>query len=399
MILSGSARSQRTAQEKSRLSGSPRVRKSAKPAKGDKPKVPKIDAPLSVLTKDYSQIPVRNMDEWVNRSAEVRNREVEKRNGYVTRPMNSFMLYRSAYAERTKLWCLQNNHQVVSSVCGESWPMEPPEIREQYNEYARIERDNHQKAHPGYKFSPSKSQSSARKRKSTPDDSDDDGTIDTDEDSEWRPAGGDRRPRTKSSKRLGREAGYPVNSTLQSEASFGLQASGPGYNRSSYQAINPGKPLPAAMDEIELYGHYYQTTVHPSLTVPNVEDVRIRKTAVPGAQPANAPPLIGLPGAHHYELLDHDSLAGNMTMGEPQVDPSLLGYDGDYVQQSSSFFTEQQFQEFNEDALFGTTSQHHGQRGTGDAFHPESGAWQLEEARPKDEEEEFARWMEANNDR
>ncbi|KAF2763737.1 hypothetical protein EJ03DRAFT_283525, partial [Teratosphaeria nubilosa] len=103
------------------------------------------------------------MDAWVNRSAEVRRQEVEKRNGYVTRPMNSFMLYRSAFAERTKHWCLQNNHQVVSSVAGESWPLEPQEVRDQYNDWAKLERANHAAAHPGYKFSPSKSTNKRRK--------------------------------------------------------------------------------------------------------------------------------------------------------------------------------------------------------------------------------------------
>ncbi|KAF2461109.1 high mobility group box domain-containing protein, partial [Lineolata rhizophorae] len=103
------------------------------------------------------------MKAWVNRSAEVRRQEVEKRNGYITRPMNSFMLYRSAFAERTKEWCLQNNHQIVSSVSGESWPMEPPEVREMYNELAKIERLNHQAAHPDYKFSPSKAATPSKK--------------------------------------------------------------------------------------------------------------------------------------------------------------------------------------------------------------------------------------------
>ncbi|KAK8168691.1 high mobility group box domain-containing protein, partial [Phyllosticta citrichinensis] len=103
------------------------------------------------------------MEEWVNRSESVRREEVAKRHGYITRPMNSFMLYRSAYADRTKIWCLQNNHQVVSSVSGESWPMEPPEVREHYNDLAKLERLNHQKAHPEYKFCPTKSASTARK--------------------------------------------------------------------------------------------------------------------------------------------------------------------------------------------------------------------------------------------
>ncbi|KAF8249333.1 HMG-box, partial [Wilcoxina mikolae CBS 423.85] len=96
------------------------------------------------------------MECWVTRSTQARKKEVEKRGGYITRPMNSFMLYRSAFAERTKYWCLQNNHQVVSSVSGESWPLEPDHIRQKYNDLAKKERENHQLAHPGYKFSPSK---------------------------------------------------------------------------------------------------------------------------------------------------------------------------------------------------------------------------------------------------
>ncbi len=73
---------------------------------------------------DYS---VRDIPAYVNRNTETRHAEVTKRkNGHITRPMNSFMLYRSAYAERTKAWARENNHQVVSAVAGASWPLEPP---------------------------------------------------------------------------------------------------------------------------------------------------------------------------------------------------------------------------------------------------------------------------------
>ena len=385
-----------------------KLRKSTKQTKGDKPKIPKLDAPLSELTKDYNHIPVRNMEEWVNRSAEVRSKEVEKRNGYVTRPMNSFMLYRSAYAERTKLWCLQNNHQVVSSVSGESWPMEPAEVREQYNEYARIERDNHQKAHPGYKFCPSKAQSSARKRKGTRDDSDEDERSEGgDADVEWRPSG-DRKARTKSSKRLGREAGYPANSTLHGGVHGGLDggldfdgyAGRPAYNRSSYQATNPGRPLPAPLNEFELYGQYYQTTVQQSMTGPNVEDVRIRKTQVPGMLPGGSLPLIGLPGAQHYELLHQDALAGSFATGGPPVDPDLLGYDGDYIQQLDGFITEGQFQGLHdeEESMFRATPRAYEPHAVTDIYQ-DPNTWEFDGARPKDADDAFARWMDQSNDR
>lgn len=112
-------------------------------------------------------------------------KEVEKRNGYVTRPMNSFMLYRSAYAERTKQWCTQNNHQIVSSVSGESWPMEPEEVRNQFDLWAKTERQHHHDAHPTYKFSPSKAANKRRKGELS-DDEDSDLDIVRDPDGEYR---------------------------------------------------------------------------------------------------------------------------------------------------------------------------------------------------------------------
>lgn len=395
--VSGLSRSQKTSAP-DRAAHLPRNKKASKQSKADKPKIPKIDAPLSELTKSYDHIPLRNMEEWVNRPADVRMKEVEKRNGYVTRPMNSFMLYRSAFAERTKLWCLQNNHQVVSSISGESWPMEPPAIREQYNEYARIERDNHQKAHPGYKFSPSKAQNSARKRKGMSEEIEEEELSDREADFDWRPSS-ERRSKTRAGRRQGREAGYPVNSTLHGNAVFNPLYADSGINRSSYQATNPGKPLPVAMSEQDLYGHYYQTTVHPSLSGPNMEDVRIRKTATPGMQSGNAPPLIGLPGAHHYELLENEPFDSSLVPpSEAQVDPTLLAYDSSFADQANGFITEQQFREYNEDILFGADTQLYGQP-DGAAFPPEPNTWPFGEIGATDADEEFARWMTENNDR
>ena len=395
--VNGLSRSQKTSAP-DRAIHSPRNKKPSKQSKGDKPKIPKIDAPLSELTKTYEHIPLRNMEEWVNRSAEVRRKEVEKRNGYVTRPMNSFMLYRSAFAERTKIWCLQNNHQVVSSISGESWPMEPPKIREQYNEYARIERDNHQKAHPGYKFSPSKAQNSARKRKGMSEDIEDEELSDRDPDFDWRPSS-ERRSKTRAGRRQGRQAGYPVNSTLRANTGFNPQYANSGIHRSSYQATNPGKPLPVAMNEQDLHGHYYQTTVHPSLNGPNMEDVRIRKTATPGMHFGNAPPLIGLPGAHHYELLENETFDSSLlTLSEAQVDPTLLAYDSSFADQANGFITEQQFREYNDDILFGTDTHQYGQP-TSNAFPSDPNSWQFGDVGATDADEEFTRWMTENNDR
>ncbi|KAJ8116263.1 hypothetical protein OPT61_g2291 [Boeremia exigua] len=214
----------------------PKARK-AKVAKGEKVKTPKLTAPLSVLTETLRHIPVKDMEAWVNRSADVRCKEAEKRNGYVTRPMNSFMLYRSAYAERAKAWCLQNNHQIVSSVAGESWPLEPPEVRDRFNEYAKIERINHQNAHPTYKFSPSKAAAPPRKRK---DEWSDEEPSDL-EDAEWAPDNGRRSRQTK---RFQRSISYPPNLGPPEyvDRSFGHNANG--MMRSSWEMTNEDCRIP-----------------------------------------------------------------------------------------------------------------------------------------------------------
>ena len=302
--------------------------------------MPQIEAPLSVLTEAYDHIPIKDMNAWVNRSVEVRQLEVERRKGKITRPMNSFMLYRSAYAERTKVWCLQNNHQVVSSVSGESWPMEPKEIRELYTEYARIERDNHQKAHPGYKFSPSKAGSASRKRRDASEEEEEPSDLD-DLDAEWKPAR-QQTVKSRSAKRMPEEA-WPANTTpyldhnsgiisnpLQSRSQASAITSNPLQSRSSYQYTNPGKPLPAPMSHEEMYGQYYQTSVRPNFGHPFTEDVFVHRHEIPGQSYGTQSPLLGMPGRQHFDLLDEPSVENSAGMlDESHVDPYLLNTDDD----------------------------------------------------------------------
>ncbi|ROT37026.1 hypothetical protein SODALDRAFT_213417 [Sodiomyces alkalinus F11] len=139
-----------------------RVEKQSPRKKKDKSKATKkideIRIPLSELAEEHPEVLVADIDAYVNRPAEERMREVEqsKTPGKIKRPMNAFMLYRKAYQNLAKSLCTQNNHQMVSQVCGSGWPLEPEHVRGQFNEWAKIERMNHQEAHPGYKFTPSK---------------------------------------------------------------------------------------------------------------------------------------------------------------------------------------------------------------------------------------------------
>ncbi|QDS74639.1 hypothetical protein FKW77_009213 [Venturia effusa] len=246
----------------SRRSTPPRVSK--KRAAKTK-KTPMLTAPLSVLTKDMVSVPVRDMQAWVNRPRSERIKETERRNGYVTRPMNSFMLYRSAYSERTKVWCVGNNHQVVSSVSGESWPLEPPEVREFYNELAKIERINHQMAHPDYKFSPAKPGAAGKNFKRKEMDSDDESEPSdiNDADADW---GASHRTRAKQVKRPGRDAGYPARANLGDAQNAQRFQSAHAYNsysqqqqQHSYQQHIPNYHTSHSMQQQDPYVHrYYQ---------------------------------------------------------------------------------------------------------------------------------------------
>ncbi|KAI9683817.1 MAG: hypothetical protein M1829_004151 [Trizodia sp. TS-e1964] len=377
----------------------PKAPSKSKRNKGDKPKTDRLSGPLSEVTDQFHHIPIRDMEVWVNRSMETRRKEVEKRNGYVTRPMNSFMLYRSAYSDRTKVWCLQNNHQVVSSVSGESWPMEPPEIREKYNEYAKIERENHQKAHPGYKFSPSKSTSSAAKKRKQMEEEE------MSEPSELDDLDYEYTRRTPKSRKQKKDAAERGNSQFQT-------------NRSSYLMTNPGRALPKAIAASN-HGEYYQTTVYANGTRPGTEDLKMRTAQIPrGLEDYQHHSYIRRSGSP--EILYHVHPA--QLLEAERVDPALLAYDSNQAQYGNhgSWYP-------------GSTVEHHPDPGFNSlyrddlekesierlfaapngqeyqnlpAFHPNmavltesvGGQWQVEgDNGPLDTGSEFDKWMEDHN--
>ncbi|KAL1894989.1 hypothetical protein Cpir12675_003448 [Ceratocystis pirilliformis] len=117
-----------------------------------------IRSPLSQLARQFSSIEIPDIDSFVKRSFEERHAEINlgKNPGKVKRPMNAFMLYRKAHQMLAKTICCQKNHQYVSQICGDSWAIEPMAVREKFNVWAKMERINHQTAHPEYKFSPNK---------------------------------------------------------------------------------------------------------------------------------------------------------------------------------------------------------------------------------------------------
>lgn len=264
-------------------------------------------------------VPVKDMEAWVNRSVDVRLKEVEDRKGYVTRPMNSFMLYRSAYAERLKQWGVHNNHQVVSSMAGESWPLEPSEIREHYNDLAKLERTNHQNAHPNYKFSPSKTVSPKKRKGGEYESDEEEDLTDLDDpDAEW---GAGRRQRVRRDRQpedfpLGLHSPYQQHAVPTTT--------------SVWEASDGGKPLPQAIGGHYIDHRYYQPTPLPQYAMPTMEEIRGLRQMEHQGLLCVAPmhqSLVGLPGGQHGDLLQTAQHAPTMTSScEVQFDPSLMDY-------------------------------------------------------------------------
>ncbi|KAK4239462.1 hypothetical protein C8A03DRAFT_14167 [Achaetomium macrosporum] len=269
-----------------------RIEKSTPKRKKERAKPPKnmpvLDKPMSELTKN-SSIPVADIETYVHRSAEERRQEVEsgKNPGRVKRPMNAFMLYRKAYQQRAKEWASQHNHQIVSRVCGMSWPLEPEHIRQQFKSWADIERDNHQKAHPNYKFTPSKPQKPAKFEGSF-DDNDDGSDLD---DYDWASRGGSRM--RLATHTPGADSDYVPSRSMYAATHqhqhqlAGMQAMGMMHHhtRSAAFDFNTGKPMPAAYDHGDLAGQYYETQFrNPQqrhLHHGAVEDVLVHRTPSP----------------------------------------------------------------------------------------------------------------------
>jgi hypothetical protein len=258
------------------------------------------------------------MEAWVQRPVEERQKEAEQRKGYITRPMNSFMLYRSAYAERTKAWCAQNNHQVVSSVSGASWPMEPPELREFYNNLAKIERHNHQLAHPNYKFSPAKPGTASRKRKGGDESDFGDG------DGDWAVTNG-----VKDRTRVGRDASYPARSapTLNSnDEPFALHSD-------PYQKVWETTMADGRIQQFQQNPHFSQRHAYPMYPTATAYYLATQQPAHHILQQGSmldqtdlnfSSGLVGLPGSSFHELTEMRSTAPTPAAPiDPQLEPGL----------------------------------------------------------------------------
>jgi hypothetical protein len=277
----------------------------------------KLEGPISVLTERFHGTPIRDMDAWVGRSAVIRQEEVRSRNGKISRPMNSFMLYRSAYAERTKKLVGANNHQIVSKIAGLGWKLEPVEIRRKYEELAKLERDNHAATHPNYKFSPNKTINPSNRRDSgSPSEvpahlGEEAGFSDLDSEFGGSIASGPRPPYGNHSRSHSFED--PYYDTSRDSSPFGVYESMvPGYMHSPWTNTSHPAGLPSGMGS-------------------QVEDMRFRSTSPTHHDITYDSSLAGIPGVAHYDLLQQP------TQPSSDMDPRLLSQSSDVVAMDGSY--------------------------------------------------------------
>ena len=330
---------------KARTIRAPRARKRSRPAKTDRTEW-KISAPLSELNKDAVLRSYKETENFVNRSLEERMKEVENRKEKgIPRPMNSFLLYRRAFTEAAKEKYSQNNHQIVSITTGESWRLEPPDVRDFFDRMAQIERDNHKKAHPGYKFAPNKNASKKRRKQDKGCDDEIDGLgFDISHTMGRKSNDSLHQSPTSSFDHASSCGSFESRTPTPFDQARDRFYQHPDVNRSSWAINNPGRPVPGVISPPER-SHYYQPAVHQSTMGPNIEDVTYRRMNVPGGNSFDTSgALTGLPGTHHELLQPQSAHSQNpVSMGGGlQVDPQLLDFHGMSQTETDQYASQQQ---------------------------------------------------------
>ena len=256
----------------------------------------------------------------MHRPIEVRRHQVSKISGKVARPMNSFLLYRSAYAGRTVEWVSKKNHQVVSQLAGKSWKLETVHIRKKYERLATVERNNHAKAHPGYKFAPKVKKQASQ-------------------------AGGRTAPSLSHLSPSGSSPALTHNLThnhfmgsmdfdgkWKSHGSIPLNSVEDGlptmtYLDSAWSTRNSDRPPPEMIQAAELF-HDLQQTHNPQFKGAHLEDGRLSKVELPDLHYTSSPALAGLLGANHHLLQPHSSTPRHGVSTDSGMDLQLLGFPG-----------------------------------------------------------------------
>ncbi|KAK6067599.1 HMG box protein [Seiridium cupressi] len=296
---------------------------------------PLVLEPLTVLLAHMDPKKDADINEFVNRPAEVRLKEAQMdKKGKIKRPMNAFMLYRKGWQNRIKETYANENNQIVSKVAGDGWHIEPDEVRNQYGAWAGIERDNHMQTFPSYKFQPEKNKKRAKPIEfSDAEDTDlgDDWSrvgsagnrgyvANDDPDDEYRPPG-----RVSASRVYGYQHPVPPSRAVshspyeQSPYQHHSPPPPPVHNMSHYQYSNPHQSMPNPYPSGGS-GHYHTQRVdmqhhqipqpHASYTIPpqpyQTENVYYYRTQTPyqmSHSPQEQRDPYTTPESHYYDYV------------------------------------------------------------------------------------------------
>jgi hypothetical protein len=156
------------------------------------------------------------------------------------------------------------------------------------------------------------------------------------EDLDWQRGPGRRSKKSRhiQAPRMEQPVAYPTTKSAYQYSSreTSMEPNYGGYNRSSYQVNNPGRPLPAQYQPDLQAGEYYQQTIRQNPNMPGAQDVILTKTAAPGV-----PSYLGLRSGQQqgygmmnqygqYEGQQHHQ----QHAPEQKIDPSLMSQDSVY---------------------------------------------------------------------
>ncbi|OAQ64155.1 high mobility group, HMG1/HMG2 [Pochonia chlamydosporia 170] len=121
---------------------------------------PLIKTALSILADQYVGEYI-NPASYAKRSVEERRDKAEKDGGKITRPLNSYMLYRKAYQQIARRVLSNDQQQFASQIVGISWnEYESPAVKAEFKTLAKIDHQMHHKAFPDYKYTPTQGRNS-----------------------------------------------------------------------------------------------------------------------------------------------------------------------------------------------------------------------------------------------
>ncbi|PBK66119.1 hypothetical protein ARMSODRAFT_852132, partial [Armillaria solidipes] len=75
---------------------------------------------------------------------------------HIPRPSNAYIIFRSEFVALNKE-SLSKTQQKASKLAGAAWRQLPKESQDYYRDLAKQRKEEHARAHPGYKYKPRRS--------------------------------------------------------------------------------------------------------------------------------------------------------------------------------------------------------------------------------------------------